>query len=100
MVTRGGPRMSDSRPFDPSPDQVLLAIGDRAPVRKLLLLGCACWRRLGHLIPSPYLRAALEAAEKAADLPDPDQAMEALRRQLWGVVEPAEAPRSAQQARQ
>lgn len=64
------------RPPDRSPrlvrrlrQEVLNALRRRATRRALRLFGCACCRRLWHLLP-PLERTAVEAAEGYADDPD------------------------------
>lgn len=39
----------------------------RASDRKLRLFACACYQRIGHVLPEPLARAALAVAERYAD---------------------------------
>jgi hypothetical protein len=50
-----------------SPETMLAFVEPDASERKLLLFGCACWRRLWHLLPEGPARQPVELAEAFAD---------------------------------
>jgi len=65
------------------PDDMLRAAGKRIPERVLWLFACGAARRVHHLLPD-YVRAMLERAEQAADLP-PGERVAVLREAVEGV---------------
>src|SRR5689334_9780765 len=70
------------------PGHLLKFVEDRASPRKLRLFGCACGRRVCHLMPDNTGETAIAAAERFADgTATPDELKEAhlaVGRAAWG----------------
>ena len=67
------------------PTEMLRFLGDKASDRKLRLFGCACCRRIWHLLTDERSRECVEVAERYADGPASGSELRAASAAAWEV---------------
>jgi hypothetical protein len=73
--------------MDPTPMLEILRNTGKASERKLRLFGCACCRRIWHLLADERSRAAIKVAERYADGLISREELRAAARQAWAVIQ-------------
>ncbi|HJT77955.1 MAG TPA: hypothetical protein VJ739_12200 [Gemmataceae bacterium] len=64
------------------PGPMVSFLRNKVSVRKLRLFFCACCRSIWHVLDEPFLRRAVETAERHADGQAPDAELGAMQREL------------------
>jgi hypothetical protein len=74
---------------DPKAMLEYLILAGMASRRKQLLFGCACWRRVWHLLPHGPAREVVAAAERSVDGLADTEGLRLLKREVFQAAEEA-----------